>query len=156
MADFLIAVEKTLKHEGGYVWDKEDPGGETNFGISKRSYPDLDIKNLTIGDAREIYKNDYWNKLECDQIINQKIAEQLFDFGVNAGIKRAAKTLQSILCVKQDGNIGEKTLTALKEYSSLKYFIERFKTRRIKYYMDICRKRRVSRKYLYAWIKRTV
>ena len=51
---FEEAVKSVLKHEGGYVNDPKDPGGETNFGISKRAFPDLDIKNLTEEDAIEI------------------------------------------------------------------------------------------------------
>ena len=54
--DWLIIIEKVLKHEGGYVNDPTDLGGETNFGITKRFYPDVDIKNLTKEQAVEIYK----------------------------------------------------------------------------------------------------
>ena len=53
--DFTEAVSVVFKHEGGYVNDRNDPGGETNMGISKRAYPDLDIKNLTQDDAAEIF-----------------------------------------------------------------------------------------------------
>ena len=48
--------------EGGYVNDPIDKGGETKYGISKRSYPNLDIKNLTKEQAREIYYKDFWLK----------------------------------------------------------------------------------------------
>ena len=57
--DFREAIEVILKHEGGYVNDPVDPGGETNMGISKRAYPDLDIKGLTKQSVREIYYKDY-------------------------------------------------------------------------------------------------
>ena len=65
---FDDAIGIVLKHEGGYVNDKNDPGGETRYGISKRAYPDLDIKNLTISQATEIYKKDYWVKGKCDKV----------------------------------------------------------------------------------------
>ena len=56
--DYKEIISKVLEHEGGYVNDPKDLGGETNFGITKRWYPDLDIKNLTKEDAIEIYKKD--------------------------------------------------------------------------------------------------
>jgi len=64
MADFNQAIEKTLVNEGGYINDPLDAGGKTKFGISKRSYPDVDIKNLTVDGAKSIYKKDYWDKLK--------------------------------------------------------------------------------------------
>ena len=57
---FESIVQVVLKHEGGYVNDPDDSGGETNFGISKRAFPDLDIKNLTKEDAVKIYHDKYW------------------------------------------------------------------------------------------------
>lgn len=60
MEQFAQAIEFTLSWEGGYVNDPGDAGGETNMGISKRSYPDLDIKNLTVEQAKAIYYADYW------------------------------------------------------------------------------------------------
>ena len=57
---FDKAFEFTIGVEGGYVNDPSDPGGETKFGVSKKSYPNLDIKNLTITQAKEIYYKDYW------------------------------------------------------------------------------------------------
>jgi hypothetical protein len=59
---FERAVAFVLRHEGGYVNDPRDPGGETKYGISKRAYPRLDIKGLTEADAKEIYRRDYWEK----------------------------------------------------------------------------------------------
>jgi len=59
MANFNQALKKTLVFEGGYVNDPDDPGGETNFGISKRAYPDLDIPNITDRQVRNIYWRDY-------------------------------------------------------------------------------------------------
>ena len=62
MAQFLEIVYDTLDHEGGYVNDPTDPGGETNYGISKRAYPKIDIKALTKHEAVKIYYKDYWVK----------------------------------------------------------------------------------------------
>ncbi len=65
---FNLAVEFVLVREGGYVNDPNDLGGETKFGISKRKYPDIDIKNLTIEKAKDIYYNFYWTKFNCDAL----------------------------------------------------------------------------------------
>ena len=54
--NFEDAFDRLISHEGGYVNDPLDPGGETKFGISKRSYPTLDIAALTREDARAIYR----------------------------------------------------------------------------------------------------
>ena len=58
LTTFDEIIDLTLEHEGGYVHDPSDLGGETNFGIAKRFYPDVDIKNLTKEGAKEIYKKD--------------------------------------------------------------------------------------------------
>src|SRR6266700_2325053 len=60
--EFIIAVKVVLVDEGGYSNDPDDPGGETNYGIDKRSHPDVDIKNLTEAQAIDIYYTDYWQK----------------------------------------------------------------------------------------------
>jgi lysozyme family protein len=67
-SEFLTAVERVLADEGGYVCNPSDPGGETNFGITKRSYPDLDIKGLTREDAIAIYWRDWWTKYGFDRL----------------------------------------------------------------------------------------
>ncbi len=87
---FNEAIERVLKHEGGYVNDPTDKGGETNYGISKRAYPDLDIKNLTKEDAKKIYYQDYWLKSYADQLpIDVRYIH--FDTAINMGLKRVLK-----------------------------------------------------------------
>jgi lysozyme family protein len=110
---FETAVNTTLQYEGGYVNDPNDPGGETNFGISKKAYPNLDIKNLTIDDAKAIYKRDYWDKLNLDTL-PEGITSCVFDSAVNQGIKAASILLQRAAGVKDDGVIGSMTLAAVK------------------------------------------
>lgn len=111
MATFETAIETVLKHEGGYVNDPKDPGGETNYGISKRSYPDVDIANLTEDGASEIYRNDWWEKNEYWIIDDQAVATKVFDLSVNMGAHRAHKLLQQSLrsvghILKEDGILG--------------------------------------------------
>jgi len=64
MANFDKVIDKVLINEGGYVNDPHDSGGETNFGISKRAYPNVNIKELTTAGAKSIYKKDYWDKVK--------------------------------------------------------------------------------------------
>lgn len=116
MANFEHAVKILLNHEGCYVNDPDDSGGETKYGICKKYHRDIDIKNLTIEQASEIYKNEYWNLLRCADIENQKIADKLFDISVLIGIKNAVKFLQLAIkkcydvCIVIDGKIGGITL----------------------------------------------
>lgn len=113
---FEEALALTLEHEGGYANDPNDPGGETNFGISHRAYPDEDIKNLTIERASYLYKRDYWYTLRLDALVNQYVANSLFDFGVHHGIRGTAKKWQLVLAREYgfkgavDGIIGSFTV----------------------------------------------
>ena len=113
MTEFVwnTAINLTLGFEGGYVNDRKDRGGETKYGVSKKAYPDLDIKNLTIEEAKKIYKKDYWDRCKC-QFIPDALSIALFDFAVNSGTKRAIKHLQKALGVTEDGIIGNQTIGA--------------------------------------------
>ncbi len=108
---FDTAVTAVLSYEGGYVDDPNDPGSETNWGISKRAYPNLDIKHLTRDQAIQIYRRDYWDALGCDRF-PPLIAIALFDAAVNQGPSAAVRILQRALGVTGDGVIGPQTLAA--------------------------------------------
>ena|ERR1044071_4761320 len=99
---FDAVFDRLIGHEGGYVNNPKDPGGETKWGISKRAYPHLDIANLTRDDARVIYRTDFWNEIEAD-VLPGSVAYQLFDFAVNSGIKVAIRYFQRALNVADDG-----------------------------------------------------
>lgn len=88
MADFDRSFRFLIGEEGGYVNDPADPGGETKFGISKRAYPHLDIKALTLEQAKAIYRRDYWDPLQLD-LRPWGPALVLFDAAVNHGLARA-------------------------------------------------------------------
>lgn len=77
-----------MTEEGGYSNNPADPGGETNFGICKRSYPALDIRALTQEGAKAIYLRDYWGPLGCDAL-PAALALVMFDTGVNSGLRAA-------------------------------------------------------------------
>ncbi len=111
--DFTTAFELVLGHEGNYVNDPQDPGGETKFGISKRSYPNLDIKNLTLDQAREIYLADFWNFMRIGDLPDA-LRYFAFDVAVNCGAPWAARSLQRAAGALPDGKIGPRTLAEVK------------------------------------------
>jgi hypothetical protein len=109
---FEACFEALIGHEGGYVNHPNDPGGETNFGISRRSYPDLNIATLTLEQARAIYRRDFWDRLGLDAL-PPALRLQVFDAAVNSGPGNAARWLQAAAGVAQDGVIGPLTRARL-------------------------------------------
>lgn len=102
---FQDAFERLMLHEGGYVNDPDDPGGETRWGISKRSYPHLDIRTLSREQAAVLYRRDFWDRIHGDKLPDG-VAFQMFDFAVNSGIETAIRALQRALDVSDDGHWG--------------------------------------------------
>ena len=146
-------IEVVLHHEGGYVNDPDDPGGETNFGIAKRSHPDVDIKNLTKDGAKEIYYQDYWVKNRVPQM-PEDLKHIYFDMCVNQGRGRAVKILQRAANakgadLKVDGGLGPKTITALKDVE-----LDRVRAYRIKYYADLVTRKPDLEKFYFGWFRR--
>lgn len=165
MADFLKAVKKTLDLEDGYSNRTSDYGGETKFGISKRSYPELDIKNLTIEEARTIYRNDYWDKLSLDRVKDQAAAEELFDTAVNCGWHTAAKFLQESLnllikvvsiddYLKLDGLVGPATLDALNKYKHKTALLKTLNGLQFMRYYEIVKRDPGQKVNFRGWLKR--
>lgn len=111
-AAFDAAFGIVVGHEGGYVNNPADPGGETKYGISKAAYPNLDIASLTEAQAQQIYKSDYWDKLSLDSA-DPSLALIAFDASVNNGVGAATKWLQSALGVTADGVFGPVSQAAL-------------------------------------------
>jgi len=154
---FKLAVKKLLTHEGGYVNDPEDPGGETKFGISKRSYPDLDIKNLTAEDAEEIYFRDWWRKYGYDRIFDKRVAEKVFNLSVNMGARQAHKLLQGAVVdsggkmIHVDGIIGPRTVEAVNSHPNLDYLMAALRLFAVSYYVSLNKSR-----FLAGWVKRAL
>lgn len=113
MTDFDKAFDLIIGVEGGYSNDPKDTGGETNWGISKRAYPTVDIKNLTKEQAKAIYAVDYWAKIKGDEL-PYPLNVFVFDAAVNQGTDAAIKVLQKTLSVAQDGILGSQTIKAAK------------------------------------------
>ncbi len=111
---FDQAFKILMKHEGGYVWDPMDPGGQTRFGLSKRAYPHLDIDKVTVDDAQKIYERDYWFAVRAAEL-PAALRYSVFDAAVNSGNRQAILWLQRSAGAKDDGVLGPKTLTAVAE-----------------------------------------
>ena len=148
-------IEQVLEHEGGYVNDPDDPGGETNFGIAKRSHPDVDIKNLTKESAKEIYFNDYWKANNVDKMPDD-LKHIYFDMCVNMGVTRAVSIIQQTangkgMDLAVDGKLDPNTLKAAHRVS-----LDRVRSYRIKYYARLTIKKPNLDKFWYGWYKRSM
>ena len=127
--NFDQAFDALISHEGGYVSDPRDPGGETKFGISKRAYPNVDIKSLTLEQAKAIYKSDYWDRSQCDSL-PPVVAFQVFDTAVNSGIGQSIRFLQRAVGVADDGQVGPLTVNAVKRLDA-ETIVARFNGQRL-------------------------
>jgi len=154
---FKKAVAEVLRFEGGYVNDPDDPGGETKFGISKRAYPDLDIKALRIEEAIEIYRRDWWDRYRYGEIRDDDLAAKVMSCSVNLGPARAHRLLQRANnysggdWVDVDGIIGSLTLAAVNNHPSPGCLLAAFKLLVVEYYAD-----KADLKYLRGLIRRAV
>ena len=155
MKNFNEIIKQVLEHEGGYVNDPKDLGGETKYGITKRFYPDVDIKNLTIEQATEIYKKDYWDKNKVESL-PQNLWHIYFDMCVNMGKRTAVKVLQRAAVNKGrnidvDGGLGPMTIGALKGVE-----LDRVRAFRVKYYVDLITARPEQEKFYLGWFRRAL
>jgi lysozyme family protein len=166
MADFKIAIGPLWKHEGGKVDDKDDPGGATNMGITLATWRDqgrdldgdgdidkADLWKMSKADAEAIYKRAYWAPVRLDEFKSQSVANTVFDYAVNAGVKRAILVLQYALKelgqkIEIDGLIGPQTVSAANRVDAKSLF-------------DIFQKglglspAATSAKFVNGWLKRT-
>ena len=135
VASFKEAIITVLKHEGGYVNDRDDPGGATNYGVSLRFLKgtgDLevgdidmdgdidadDIRAMSVEQAHTVYRKYWWDKYKYGEIPHQELATKIFDLSVNMGAKQAHKLLQRAsrangLYLVDDGVLGPNTLGAI-------------------------------------------
>lgn len=128
MAEFDRAFFVTMKNEGAYSNHKADSGGETYMGISRNNFPDwagwkiidtLDNKNSLVNDqkmlglVKDFYKRMFWDTMKLDSCDSNKMAVELFDTAVNAGVGTASKYFQRVLNVINTDNHGRKLFTEL-------------------------------------------
>ena len=129
-ANFDKAFAFVIKWEGDkFECDPDDPGGATKYGICKRSYPKLDIKNLTLDQAKEIYRKDYWERSRANNL-NFPMDILVFDTAVNCGVGRATKWIA--------------TSPTITDYLA----------QRTRHYIDLAINRAGLRKFLKGWLNR--
>lgn len=155
------AIEHTLAFEGGYVNDPADPGGETNMGISRRSYPSENIKGMTRERAIEIYYADYWQRGGYALLDDDALAGKVFDLGVNMGPSRAHKLLQEAVnrtspaALAEDGKLGMLTVEACNDHPHSGHLLAELKLGAIEFYTELAVKKGMQ-KYLTGWIRRAL
>ena len=145
--NFDEAFETVIGHEGGFTLHSGDPGNWTSgkvgigtlkgtkYGIAANTYPNEDIKNLTLDRAKQLYKRDFWDKAKCDQLPDG-LRFHVFDVSVNSGVSRGVKTLQQALGVNDDGIIGNQTISAAKSQNAHEILIK-FYSFRIAFYTSL-------------------
>ena len=163
MASFDQAIPLILKHEGGYVDDKDDLGGATNRGIIFKVFKQYaeqlglpatkeGLKQLTENQAKQIYKLQFWDKMRGDNIIDQQVANLIFDGFVNAGTN-GIKIAQRVAGVDQDGILGAKSIATINA-AAPRIIFEGIKDERIRYYHMIAERREKNKKFLKGWLNR--
>lgn len=144
---FDVAFERLIGHEGLFTDDRKDKGNwtggkvgvgvlkGTKYGISAAAYPRLDIKSLTLAQAKDIYRRDYWERSGAPDY-DGAIGFQVFDAAVNHGIENAVRFLQRAAGVADDGHIGPVTLSAINSMSVTDVLM-RFNAARLRFYTQL-------------------
>lgn len=158
MSNFEKAIKVVLAHEGGYVNHPNDPGGETNFGITKRTYPNVDIKNLTVEGAKAIYLADWWQPNGYDSMYDDDAATKIFDTAINVGSKRAFRFAQQALNrqgmgLVEDGIFGVASITALNKSNPVG-FLSDFRSIQADYYKGLVAAKPSLSVFLRGWLLR--
>lgn len=147
-----LCETKEQKKKVGYVNIKEDTGGLTKYGIAKNANPEVDVQNLNLAGAMEIYERKYWNVAKCEQLV-YPVSIMHFDCAVNMGVGRAAKFLQQAVGAVQDGIIGPKTIDAV-NCTNPAVVIEKYAAAREARYNGIVAANPSQAKFLNGWLRR--
>ncbi len=172
MAEFEKALPRVKEFEGLYSNDEADSGGETVLGCSRNNFPNLALWAIVDGFKSQPnfphnmkndesileavgkwYKSDFWDKVHGDEIINQDVAYNIFDFAVNAGVSRGVKTAQRIVGVDADGIIGAKSITAINAFDPAE-FIRQYKETRASFYHLLVQNKPNQAVFLKGWLNR--
>ncbi len=136
----------------------DDRNMAPNFGISKRSYPELDIAALTIDDAKALYKRDFWDYFHYAKITDPEVATKVFNLAVNMGGPQAHKLLQRALkavgnTILDDGLLGPVTLLAVNQADSAP-LLAALKSETAGFYRVLCILKPSNQKFLNGWLNR--
>jgi len=172
---FDVEYKHILGIEGPYVDNPNDRGGATRYGITEavaraHGYTGA-MQDLPILTARDIYKAEYWDKDNLDNVsaVSTALASKIFDAGVNMGVATPGKFLQRALNVlnlqgqmfapmAQDGQIGPGTLACLKKFVSVRaahgitVLLRMMNDQQGVHYMEICEARPQNDQFIYGWI----
>lgn len=175
MANFKTSYEKTAKFEGGYVNHKNDRGGETYKGIARNMWPQwagwgiVDKYKSTKADAHvmvqlcennvelqqmvhRFYRVNFWDKIMGDQIMNQLVADNIYDFAVNSGVSRAVKYAQRIVKTTEDGIMGNQTIKAINQ--NIEGFVTKYKAERLAFFNRIVQNDSTQSVFIKGWTNR--
>ena len=138
-ANFEQCLEMLLVHEGGYVNHKDDPGGETNLGVTRATWElwvghpvsEKEMRNLTFLMVSPLYKRKYWDACRADELVSG-LDYCVFDVAVNSGVGRAVKLLQQSVGATPDGSFGSITFGLVKQVDPTT-LIERYCARRMEF-----------------------
>ena len=155
---FEKAFDNLIREEGGYVNDPVDRGGETKYGISKKSYPQLNIKELTLDMAKNIYKKDFYDKMMLEHIKDDDVATEILEECVNMGRRTATYFLQIAVTtlganIAMDGYMGRKTIDAVNDFHAHDILMM-IKSLSVAHYLNLTHDYPPMQKYLKGWIKR--
>ncbi|MDR1234266.1 MAG: hypothetical protein LBJ92_03930 [Holosporales bacterium] len=158
---FDYALSKMLGNGGGYINNPDDPGGETKFGITKKSYPNVNIANLTIDQAKQIYYRDYWSNVMLHQVCNQDVATKIFDIVVNFGDEQAQKIVTRALksAYKKphllDGNNDWiKVVRLVNSVHNSRVLLAALRSEQAAVYRLITQKKERMRKFMNIWLNK--
>jgi lysozyme family protein len=144
---FDIAFARVFENEGAFQNDPNDRGNWTSgaiglgqlngtkYGISAMSYPTVDIRNLTLSEAKAIYRRDWWNALGMEGY-PKALRYQLFDAAINHGMHNATRILQFAVNTKADGIIGPVTKAAINT-TEVNDLLLRFLAERLTFMTDV-------------------
>jgi len=167
MASFLVAFNRTMKSEGGYVLHEVagDRGGMTFAGIARKFNSSWSGWQLVDAGDRDsavlkksvasFYLNNYFNACGLKHIKSQVVANVVYDFAVNAGVRSAVSLVQQCVGVDADGIVGPQTIYALNDVDG-DVFVSRYALAKVARYAAIVNRDRSQSKFLLGWVNRTL
>ncbi len=174
MADYKQALQLVLQNEGAYSNDPNDPGGETYKGIARKmnsnwigwTLIDLQKKQSNFpanlsnnselnSEIEDFYKLNYWDKIKGDNLSDQRVANAIFDFAVNAGCGTSSLLAQKVVGINEDGVMAADSVNAINNMEA-EQFLAYFTIAKIARYIRIVKNRPTSKKYFYGWVRRAL
>lgn len=184
MAIFSTAYTATMSHEGRYVDNPNDRGGATWKGVSRNNFPrwsgwsiidsckrqqgfpanlrdNAQLEQL----VRAFYKMEFWSRLSLDQVVDQRIANEMFDTAVNCGVGVAGNFLQRALNILNrsgkdyanltvDGQVGPKTVQVLNQHRRPGDVLKVLNILQGNKYIEICEARESQEEFASGWLSR--